>query len=106
MLMFKQDTILTDNPDNQIWVKTDNDTASVNLLDPSTVNLFSNLDQLVNLKDYSTGKFTFKLEYPRVIDDKPYYIWTQTSNPITEKTVTGYQAIVNSLDASRSVCFL
>ncbi len=50
--MFKQDTVLTDNPDNQIWVKTDNDTASINLVDPSTVNLFSNLDQASMLSTF------------------------------------------------------
>ena len=101
--MFKQDTTPMDNPDNQIWVKTDNDTASVNLVDPATVNLFSNLDQLVHLKDPNAGAYTFKLEYPRVIDDKPYYIWIQSSNPLTDAQVAGYQKIVYNLDASRLV---
>jgi hypothetical protein len=50
MLMFKQDAVLA-SPDNQIWIRNDNETASVNLVDPSAVNLFSNLDQMIHLKE-------------------------------------------------------
>jgi hypothetical protein len=47
--------------------------------------------------------FTFKLEYPRVIDDMPYYTWQQSSNPLLEKTVAGYTGMITHLDLSRSV---
>ena len=73
-------------------------------MDPAQVNLFSNLDQLIYLKDYIAGVYTLKLEYPRVTEDKPFYTWKQTSNPLTDAKVTGYVAIDHPMDASR-YCF-
>ena len=55
ILMYKQD-VLANNPDIQTFIRSDNETASINLMNPALVNLFSNLNQLVNLKDYTTGK--------------------------------------------------
>jgi hypothetical protein len=55
--MYKQD-VLASNPDSQTFVRSDNETASVNLMDPQLVNLYSNLDQLVNLKNYKSGKLS------------------------------------------------
>jgi hypothetical protein len=98
--MFKQDAI-GDEEDKQIYVRTDNETASVNLGDPALLNLFSNLDQLIHLKDYQAGLYTMKLEYPRVTEDKPFYTWKQSSNPLTDSKVTGYVPIDFPMDASR-----
>ena len=98
--MFKQDAV-GDEADKQIYVRTDNDTASINLVDPAQVNLFSNLDQLIYLKDYKAGVYTMKLEYPRVTEDKPFYTWNQSSNPLTDAKPAGYVAIDNPMDTSR-----
>ena len=52
--MYKQD-VVANNPDSQTFVRSDNETASLNLMDPELVNLFSNMDQLVHLKDYKSS---------------------------------------------------
>ena len=55
--------------------------------------LFSILD---DLEVYRTncGYFHFKLCYPELSQSVcPCYEWTQTSNPVLESTITGYQPI-------------
>ena len=44
-------------------------------------------------KDKVNGKFTFKLVYPKSREPNAYNIWKQSSNPITDKKVKGYQEI-------------
>ena len=39
------------------------------------------------------GVFHFKLCYPELKDDFPCNEWIQSSNPVTEATITGYAAI-------------
>ena len=57
--------------------------------------LFSILDQLEDFRQ-SDGRFHFKLCYPEVtwgVDGKKCNEWYQTSNPATETTITGFEAI-------------
>ena len=57
--------------------------------DDETRPLFSRLRDIEQFKD-ANGKFRFKLVYPEV----PGFIeWTQTSNPIAEKTIAGFKLI-------------
>lgn len=120
--MFKQDTKPLD-PTLPLYFFNDNETASLNLGDPSNVNLYSNLDQvskiwillqtyspnnnllifikLVYLKNYANGTYRLKLEYPRITSDIQYYEWLQQSNLLLDSTVSGYVPIVTALDASR-----
>ena len=55
--------------------------------------LFSILDQLETYRS-AEGKFHFKLCYPEIIvDGKSCNEWYQTSNPATDTTITGFQAV-------------
>jgi len=59
---------------------------SFNSADPSNFN-FLNLDQLAQYQN--NGKFTFRLSWPGAVSQD----WSQTSNPISGTSVTGYVGI-------------
>ena len=39
------------------------------------------------------GVFHFKLCYPELAEDFPCNEWTQSSNPLTQQTITGFAGI-------------
>ena len=66
------------------------DAKNINSDDPNAA-LFSKLDQLEGMRA-SDGQFHLKLCYPELTQfSPPCNEWTQTSNPATESTITGYQ---------------
>jgi len=70
------------------------DVLSKNPTDPNA-ELYSILDTLENFRD-EEGKFTFKLCYPEEYAGNGAgrcNEWKQTSNPATETTITGFEAI-------------
>jgi len=70
------------------------DALNKNPTDPSA-NLFSILDTLENYRLFD-GRLKFKLCYPDLKwgkNGKQCNEWYQTSNPVTEYTITGFQAI-------------
>ena len=62
--------------------------------DDPNANLFSILDQLENYKN-AEGNFHLKLCYPEVSGEDGSHCneWVQTSNPVTDTTITGFRAI-------------
>ena len=61
----------------------------------SSADLFSILDQLEKYRGFD-GNFTFKLCYPEVTwgdCGKKCNEWIQSSNPLTETTITGFRPI-------------
>jgi len=61
-------------------------------IDDEEALLFSTLYNLESLRN-NDGAFHFKLCYPELPGDFPCNEWIQTSNPVTETTVTGYKAV-------------
>ena len=62
--------------------------------DPSA-DLFSNLENLSTMR-LPDGTFHFKVCFPSLIEEfeNPCNEWSQTSNPVTETTITGYEPIM------------
>ena len=63
--------------------------------DNSDALLFSKLGQLENCRNYD-GTFKFKLCYPELtwgVNKEKCNEWIQSSNPLTESTITGFVAI-------------
>ena len=70
------------------------DAANKNADSPDAY-LFSILDQLEEFRG-SDGKFRFKLCYPELtwgVGGKTCNEWMQTSNPMTETTITGFESV-------------
>ena len=70
------------------------DAASKNPTNPEA-DLFSILDQLETYRG-SDGNFRFKLCYPELtwgVDGGKCNEWIQSSNPLTETTITGFKSI-------------
>ena len=90
-LVFRQ-TWDSSNPDNGNWAS-----WSKNADDPGAAD-FAILDQLESFRG-SDGKIKFKLQWPD-LDEGPQ-IWRQSSNPTTDSSYDGYEAIeVNCNDYS------
>ena len=73
------------------------DALSKNPGDPEA-DLYSVLDQLESLRSVE-GSFHFKLCYPEVTGEAGGSCneWTQTSNPVTDSNIAGYQANIRIL---------
>ena len=59
--------------------------------DPRSEALYSILDTLEGFKD-ADGKLTLQIQYPRTSYWRSL-TWSQTSNPVTEDTIEGFQLI-------------
>ena len=63
--------------------------------DDPDADLYSILDQLEDYRG-ADGRFRFKLCYPELtwgVDGKKCNEWYQTSNPATDQTITGFEAV-------------
>ena len=70
------------------------DVANKNSDNPSAY-LFSILDQLERFRE-TDGKFKFKLCYPELawgVGGRTCNVWRQSSNPLTETTIKGFESI-------------
>lgn len=74
---------------------------SVNAGKPNGPN-FSILGSLSDKdKDPKNGKYTFKLVYPQSTEANAYNIWKQSSNPVKDAKVTGYQEVDVNMKCNR-----